>query len=309
MTVNTQDKEKLLRLALTGNFLFSAACGIALVAAPGVISRFLGAAAPHWLMLALGAGLLFFAAALLRQVLRRPLSRGEARLTVLMDAGWVAASILLLVLAPHWFSGGGQWLVALVAVAVAGLALAQWLGLRRLEGAGQKKIRFEFSRRIAATPERVWPVISDHQGYADVADNLSRVEIVSGDGLGMTRRCYDTKGRGWNETCVLWDEGRAFSFEVDTSDYPFPLREVRGTWSVEPEGGSVEPEGGVEPADGGSVITMRFDIVAKYGAPGRLVMGLALRLVFSALCERLLDNWQARILADGPPKLNRRDAA
>ncbi len=95
---------------------------------------------------------------------------------------------------------------------------------------------------------------------------------------------------------MLWDEGRAYSFEVDTSDYPFPLREVRGTW-------------GVEPADGGSVITMTFDIVAKYGAPGRLVMGLALRLMFSGLCERLLDKWQARIMAAESSKVRRCDAA
>ena len=74
------------------------------------------------------------------------------------------------------------------------------------------------------------------------------------------------------------------------------MREVRGTW-------------GVEPADGGSVITMTFDIVAQYGAPGRLVMGLALRLIFSSLCERLLDKWQARIMAAEKPNLRRLDAA
>ena len=290
MTAHTENKDKLLRLALTENFLFSAASGIALLVAPGVISRFLGAAVPHWLMLALGAGLLVFAAGLLRQILRRPLKRGEALLTIVMDDGWVVASIALLVLAPHWFSAGGQWLIAGVALVVAGLAVAQWLGLRRL-GRARGKIHFTFSREVAAPPEQVWPVISDHEGYADVADNLSRVEVVTGEGLGMARRCYDTKGRGWNETCVLWDEGHAYSFEVDTSDYPFPLREVRGTWGVEPAG-----------SGSGSTITMSFDIVAKYGAPGRLLMGLALRLMFGALCERLLDKWEGKILAGENPK-------
>jgi hypothetical protein len=296
MTAPSEIKEKLLRLCLTANFLFSGTSGIALLAAPSVITVFLGEAVPHWLMLALGAGLLLFAAGLLRQILRRPLSRGEALLTILMDDTWVLASILLLVLAPDWFSAAGQWLIGGVAAAVAAIALAQWIGLRRLDGATRKSIRFKFRRSIAASCEQVWPVIADHEGYADVADNLSRVEVVAGQGLGMARRCYDNKGRGWNETCVLWDEGRTYSFEVDTSDYPFPLREVRGTW-------------GVEPADGGSVITMTFDIVAQYGAPGRLVMGLALRLMFSSLCERLLDKWQARIMAAEKPNLRRLDAA
>ncbi len=294
MAAPVENKEKFLRLSLAENFLFSAVCGIALVVAPGVVSRFLGDAVPPWVMLALGAGLLLFAAGLLRQFLRRPLNRSEALLTIVMDEIWVVASILLVVLAPHWFSAAGQWLIAAVALAVAGLALAQWLGLKRLDRRAGGKIRFEFSRHVAAPPEIVWPVIADQQGYADVADNLSRVEVLAGDGLGMARRCYDNKGRGWNETCVLWDEGRAYSFEVDTSDYPYPLREVRGTWAVDPEGP-------------GSVITMTFDIVAKYGTPGRLVMGLALRLMFSSLCERLLDKWQARIMAN--PRLRRLDAA
>lgn len=140
MTVPTEDKEKLLRLALTENLIFSAASGIALLVAPGVISGFLGEAVPAWLMLALGAGLLCFAGGLLRQILRRSLKRGEAILTIIMDEGWVVASIALLVLAPHWFSGAGQWLVALVALAVAGLAIAQWVGLRRLKGVESSKL-------------------------------------------------------------------------------------------------------------------------------------------------------------------------
>ncbi len=295
MSAQIETKEKLLRLALTENMLFSAASGIALLAVPGVIAGFLGAAVPVWLMLALGAGLLVFAAGLLRQVLSRPLKRGEAMLTIILDEVWVVASILLLVLAPHWFSASGQWLIGGVAAAVALIAVAQWVGLRRLDGS--KQIHFAFSRAVAAPPEQVWPVITDHEGYADVADNLSRVEVVAGEGLGMARRCYDTKGRGWNETCVLWNEGRAYSFEVDTSDYPFPLKEVRGTW-------------GVEPATGGSTVTMEFDIVAKYGVLGRMLIGSGLKVAFSGLCERLLDKWEARILGQPEnPSLRRRDAA
>jgi drug/metabolite transporter (DMT)-like permease len=133
LTVPVQNKDKLLRLALAENFLLSAAAGIAFLVAPGVISRFLGEAVPHWVMLLLGADLLLFAAFLLRQILRRPLKRGEAFLTIALDEVWVVASILLLVLAPHWFSASGQWLIGAVALAVAGIAVAQWLGLRRLD--------------------------------------------------------------------------------------------------------------------------------------------------------------------------------
>ncbi|HJN60300.1 MAG TPA: hypothetical protein QF630_04580, partial [Alphaproteobacteria bacterium] len=64
MTAFEDNREKFLRLALAGNFLFSAASGIALLVAPGVISSFLGAAVPAWLMLVLGGGLLLFAGGL-----------------------------------------------------------------------------------------------------------------------------------------------------------------------------------------------------------------------------------------------------
>ena len=46
MAAPVENKEKFLRLSLAENFLFSAACGIALVVAPGVVSRFLGDAVP-----------------------------------------------------------------------------------------------------------------------------------------------------------------------------------------------------------------------------------------------------------------------
>ena len=71
-------------------------------------------------------------------------------------------------------------------------------------------------RIVPLEPEVAWQVMIDHEGYADVAYNLSKVEVVSGRGLGMCRRCYDTSGRGWGETCTLWEEGRAYAFSVDT---------------------------------------------------------------------------------------------
>ena len=72
---------------------------------------------------------------------------------------------------------------------------------------------------------------------------------------------------------------------------------MRGTW-------------GVEPAPGGNIVTMKFDILPKYGALGRMLIGAGLKLAFSGLCERLLDKWQARILSQpANPSPRRRDAA
>ena len=49
-------------------------------------------------------------------------------------------------------------------------------------------------------PAQVWPIIAVFEGYTDVADDLSRVKVEAGLGLGIARRCYDNnKGRSWNE--------------------------------------------------------------------------------------------------------------
>lgn len=136
---------------------------------------------------------------------------------------------------------------------------------------------------VQAPAEIVWRVIADVVGYADVAPNLSKAEILSGDGLGMRRRCYDNQGRGWNEMCVLWEEGRRYSFVVDTNDYPYPLTKMQGTWGLEER-----PEG--------VLIMMRFDFVPKYGPIGWLWAQLA-KPAFRRICEALLDNWEVKLKA------------
>ena len=78
-------------------------------------------------------------------------------------------------------------------------------------------ISLERSRLVPAAPEVVWPIVSDAGGYADYVRGLSHSEIVEGSGEGMRRRCYDTRGRGWNETCTAWDPGCGYVMEVDTA--------------------------------------------------------------------------------------------
>lgn len=140
-------------------------------------------------------------------------------------------------------------------------------------------------RTIPVSPAVAWEVVTDHAGYSDVADNLSRVEVVSGNGFGMCRRCYDSQGRGWNETCTLWEEGKAYAFTVDSGapDYPYPLTELIGFFRV-------------EPAAGGSRVTIEFIARPRWGIVGRLMlrflMGPAERV-----CLRLLERWESVMVA------------
>jgi ribosome-associated toxin RatA of RatAB toxin-antitoxin module len=143
--------------------------------------------------------------------------------------------------------------------------------------------QFKIERMVDAPSDVVWDVISDVVGYADIAPNLSKAAIIAGDKLGMERRCWDTRGGTWAETCVLWDEGRAYAMEVDTNDYPYPLTEMQGTWAL-----AERPSG--------PLITMQFDYKFKYGPVGSL-LNRPLRSQFKKICQELLDNWETVIQA------------
>ncbi len=98
----------------------------------------------------------------------------------------------------------------------------------------------------------------------------------------MRRRCFDHRGRGWSETCTLWEEGRRYSMQADTADYPYPLKKMQGTWAV-------------EDIPGGTLIKMRFEYEPKYGLIGKIMDRLVIRRAFQDLCAKLLINWEERI--------------
>jgi ribosome-associated toxin RatA of RatAB toxin-antitoxin module len=146
--------------------------------------------------------------------------------------------------------------------------------------------KLKVERLVNAPADKIWPVISDVEAYADVAPNLSKAQIISGEGQGMQRRCWDTRGGTWKEECVLWEEGRQYSMKVDTSDYPYPFKKMRGTW-------------GLEEKPNGVLIKMEFEFEPRYGPVGWLMVQ-PMRVQFNRICEKLLDNWEAQILAQTP---------
>ncbi len=93
------------------------------------------------------------------------------------------------------------------------------------------------TRVVRADAAAAWSVVSDMAGYADHAPGLSETAVVQGSELGSTRRCVDTSGADWRETCVAWDPGSRFTVDVDISSYPAKYRTLfssfQGTWWVE----------------------------------------------------------------------------
>lgn len=287
-------------MALARTFLglnagFSLLCGASLLLAGGGLAAQMFAEPAGWqapVFLALGIGLLLFAFDLVLLATDRFVTKGKVMLIVLADLGWILGSVALLMLLGGLFTSVGAWIVSGVAVTVAFVAIGQWIGAGAIEMPASRAKVTSSGGSLVATVERdvdapasvAWQVMTDHPAYADVANNLSKVEMVEGDGLGMVRRCYGPKGENWTETCDLYEEGRSFGFTIhtDAPDYPYPLSQVQGRWSVVPKG-----EGA------------RFDIhiraVPKGGLFSRTLFVLVANRQFKAVLVDLADGWAERM--------------
>lgn len=126
------DRATFLRRSLQLDGTASALCGALLLVAAGPVSTLAGLPGPG-LARAVGAGLLVYAAALLWNAARATVSRGEVQLAVVLNAGWVAGSAVLIVDGPLTLVG--NLAVGAVAVAVLLFAVLEIVGLRRLRAA------------------------------------------------------------------------------------------------------------------------------------------------------------------------------
>jgi len=138
-----------------------------------------------------------------------------------------------------------------------------------------------FERIIDAPAQVVWDVISDVEAYADYAPNLSQA-IKTSDSAQPSRTCTDTRGKSWDEACVLWRDKEAYSYVVDTSaaDYPYPFKYLQGTWGMETQADGVK-------------VTMRFD----YQPTAPSILGWfvhrAMKHSSVSIVETLFDNWES----------------
>ena len=130
---------------------------------------------------------------------------------------------------------------------------------------------------IDTTPAIAWSVITDHELYGRLAPNLSRVSPTASDGPGLTRTCANRRGDEWNETCTVWDKGHQYDIAVDTSDYPYPLIEMRGSWST----AATEPV----------ILGMDFRYRSLPGIRGRL-FAAAMQAAFPVMLGRIIRGWR-----------------
>ena len=142
----------------------------------------------------------------------------------------------------------------------------------------------EYRRTVDASASIVWDVITDHELYAEATPNLERVDVIEGEGDSMIRRCVDTAGNEWTETCTYWTAGERFSVSVDVAGSDFHRRvfsRFEGEWGLS------------ESADGVEII-IAFDFEPRFGPLGRLISKyLAYKAPF--LIEPIFDRWESAI--------------
>ncbi len=204
---------------------------------------------------------------------------------VAQDILFVLASIVILILQPFDISTTGYVIIGLFLLPILYFIKSQSKGIIEMDTidhVGTK--RLTFSRVLKASKKTVWDVITDIENYHEVASNIDKVEIVSGEGEGMVRSCSHGND-SWTETCTLWEDQNQYSFVVDTNapDYPYPFKYLKGTWKVN-EINTRETE-----------IIMIFDFEFKKPYQ-KLLLYPMLKWKFSKVAQNLLKKWEKIII-------------
>lgn len=274
-----------LRNTLRLNASTSLVGGLVAAIAPGVLDRLLGTGQPLWVRgVGIALGVFAIDVALVAASRTTRLWRFTP-VIVLADVGWVAATIATI--AAGWYNTAGAVLMATVGVAVAGFATRQLFTFRRLvEARGVDAINesppvevAHVEARVDASAEVMWEIVTDHELYGELAPNLGAVHATAPDGPALTRSCSNRSDQEWSESCTLWDDGHRFEIAVDTSDYPYPLSEMRGSWWVHQTDARA------------SIVGMDFRYQPRPGIKGRVFAAL-MQAGFPIVLHRILRGWR-----------------
>ncbi|NOX30359.1 MAG: SRPBCC family protein [Actinobacteria bacterium] len=275
-----------LRNVLRLNTELSIVTGTIGLAAGGPVANMLGVD-QVWLIRLLGGGLAAFALVvfIVAGSRTKTLQTWSAKISI-ADLGWVAGTVAVIGLG--WLSTTGVVVMAAVGLLVLALSIAQIRSRNCLVAAtAETDAGLDESppveihtliREIDGTPEQLWPAISDHALYAELALNLKAAQNVTPNGPGFERTCTDSLGRTWSETCTLWDPGHRFDIDINIDDYPYPLQMVQGSWRV------------AEASPKTSNISMVFAFQPNRGIYGRIFLP-TMHLLFPLILKRIAKGW------------------
>jgi ribosome-associated toxin RatA of RatAB toxin-antitoxin module len=270
-----------LQKALLANGIFSLVSGITLIVFFSLISQWFEVPdnSVFWIT---GSVLIGFAITVLVEVKKqRPVS---VLIIIMQDLIWVIVSFVILIAKPFTISALGNQTILIVALIVFFFAITQAKGLSSIDSTSSKKMKkLSYNKVMNASKAKTWSIISDVANYHIVAPNIDSVKILSGEGEGMKRSCSHGKD-SWTETCTLWKEEQAYSFEVNTSapDYLYPFSYFKGTWVLEENS-----------ADQTKVIMIfHFQYEKRIY---NIILHPFLKSKFNKVCDKLLSNWEEKI--------------
>ncbi len=200
---------------------------------------------------------------------------------IVQDCLFTLGSLVALIIRPFDITDIGYLLIGLFLIPILFFIINQSIGLARIDSKVNSNTKLmSFKREIKGDKSKVWKIISDVSNYHKVAPNIDNVEIISGEGEGMIRNCTHKKD-SWTERCSLWEDGKQYSFVVDTMapDYPYPLKTLKGNWTVN------------KITNNETEIIMRFEFEYKKPIQNILVHPI-MKHKFTKICKELLDNWQ-----------------
>ncbi len=270
-----------LRTALKINAVFSGLSGLLLIFLNNEIAGLFETENNHvfWII---GLVLIFFATTIVVEVIKQ---RSLAILWIIIqDYIWVIGSIVLLITNPFYISTIGSILIVIVAFIVLLLGISQAIALANIDNnsSGKGKL-WRFERVVNANKDATWKLISDVGKYALFAPNIDRVDIISGNGVGMVRTCSHGKDT-WAETCTLWTNEKEYAYTVhtDAPDYPYPFKFLNGYWAVEE----------IDEYKTKIILKFEFQYNKRYQ---NLLLHPFFRTKFFKVVEKLLDNWQREL--------------
>ena len=127
------DRQRLLRMSLAGNAVFSVLSGLTFALRSSALASSIGLA-PAWILLVVGIGLTGFAASVAWLASRSTIPLPGAMTIVYGDVAWVVGTVPLVMAGV--LNGTGTIAALIIADVVLAFALLQYLGVRRIRRQG-----------------------------------------------------------------------------------------------------------------------------------------------------------------------------
>lgn len=254
------------RTALVANACFSATTGALAVGFPNEAASWLGDVSAL-AVTAVGVSLLGFAGFVghtAARWFRDPIRVGVISVA---DLAWVGGTAFLLMVWPALFGAQGIGTMIAIAAIVGAFGVLQLYGTvaqfrHRSPGAAATH-HVEIEVVADAPADALWNVVRDLGSIADYSDGLKSSAMLVGTRaeVGAVRRCVDTSGRAWNESCTVVEPGHSLvlDFDAQAPGFPFPFRAITGGWVLEPAGAT-------------TIVRLWWDLTPERGLKGDLIV-------------------------------------